>query len=72
MSLITQRRRDLPLDAIGAFCRRWNICFALFGSALRDDFVDPAIVWQTVTRDLPPTRALLDTVLAQERSAQQA
>lgn len=41
MSTIAQQRRDLPLDAIGAFCRRWNICeFALFGSALRDDFND--------------------------------
>jgi predicted nucleotidyltransferase len=29
------------IDAIGTFCRRWNIReFALFGSALRDDFND--------------------------------
>jgi predicted nucleotidyltransferase len=41
MSTIAQRRQDLPLDAISAFCRRWNIReFALFGSALRDDFKD--------------------------------
>ena len=41
MSTMIQRRSDLPLDAIGAFCRRWNIReFALFGSALRDDFTD--------------------------------
>jgi len=41
MSTITERRRVLPLDAIGVFCRRWNIReFALFGSALRDDFTD--------------------------------
>lgn len=35
------------------------------------DTLDPAIVWQTVTQDLPPTRALLAAVFTQERSAQQ-
>lgn len=30
---------NLPLDAIRAFCRRWNVVeFALFGSVLREDF----------------------------------
>jgi predicted nucleotidyltransferase len=30
---------SLPMDAIAAFCRRWNITeLALFGSVLRDDF----------------------------------
>jgi predicted nucleotidyltransferase len=29
----------LPMDAIAAFCARWQITeFALFGSVLRDDF----------------------------------
>jgi len=41
MSTTTQRRQDLPLDAIAAFCARWSVAeFALFGSALRDDFDD--------------------------------
>lgn len=35
------------------------------------DTVDPAIVWQTILHDLPPTRVQLDVVLVQERSAQQ-
>lgn len=35
------------------------------------DTVDPAIVWQTVMQDLPPTRLLLDTVLIQERFGEQ-
>jgi uncharacterized protein len=30
---------ELPMDAIAAFCDRWQIIeFALFGSVLRDDF----------------------------------
>lgn len=30
---------DLPLEKIREFCRKWQITeFALFGSALRDDF----------------------------------
>lgn len=30
---------DIPMDAIAAFCERWQIVeFALFGSVLRDDF----------------------------------
>jgi len=29
----------LPMDAIRAFCQRWNVSeFALFGSVLHDDF----------------------------------
>lgn len=32
-------RIDLPMDAIAAFCRKWEIVeFALFGSVLTDDF----------------------------------
>lgn len=32
-------RIAVPLDAIRAFCQRWNIVrFALFGSVLREDF----------------------------------
>ncbi len=30
---------DMPMDAIAAFCERWQIVeFALFGSVLREDF----------------------------------
>jgi uncharacterized protein len=30
---------EIPMDAIAAFCDRWQIIeFALFGSVLRDDF----------------------------------
>jgi uncharacterized protein len=30
---------DLSMDAIKAFCQKWQIAeFALFGSVLRDDF----------------------------------
>ena len=44
-------RLGLPLDQVGAFCRRWRIeAFALFGSILRDDFnessdVDVLVRW---------------------------
>lgn len=34
-----QAQIDLPMDAIAAFCQRWQISeLALFGSALRPDF----------------------------------
>ncbi len=30
---------DIPVQAVAAFCQRWNIVeFALFGSILREDF----------------------------------
>jgi predicted nucleotidyltransferase len=30
---------NIPIDAIGAFCRKWRIrSFSVFGSILRDDF----------------------------------
>jgi predicted nucleotidyltransferase len=30
---------EAPIDAIAAFCQRWNVAeLSLFGSALRDDF----------------------------------
>lgn len=34
------------------------------------DTVDPAIVWQTITQDLPPTRTLIADVIAAERGQQ--
>ena len=38
---MTKRSIDIPQNQIADFCRRWQISeFALFGSALRDDF-DP-------------------------------
>ena len=39
MSADNNIRIPVPLDAIEAFCQRWQIVeFALFGSVLRDDF----------------------------------
>ena len=39
MSISLSALHHLPLDAIGAFCLRWEVSeFALFGSVLRDDF----------------------------------
>jgi predicted nucleotidyltransferase len=38
---MSKRNIDIPQEQIADFCRRWRISeFALFGSALRDDF-DP-------------------------------
>ena len=38
---MSKRNLDIPEKQIADFCRRWHISeFALFGSALRDDF-DP-------------------------------
>jgi hypothetical protein len=37
--MTTDLRVELPMEAIADFCRRWKIIeFAVFGSALRDDF----------------------------------
>jgi uncharacterized protein with HEPN domain len=35
------------------------------------DTVDSAIVWQTLTIDIPPTRSLIQNAVAQERRASQ-
>jgi uncharacterized protein with HEPN domain len=36
------------------------------------DTVDPAIVWQTITQDLPPTRAQVAAAIAAERQRKSA
>jgi predicted nucleotidyltransferase len=39
MRTMSKRNIDIPQEQIADFCRRWRISeFALFGSALRDDF----------------------------------
>jgi predicted nucleotidyltransferase len=53
----------LPMDAIRAFCQRWNVVeFALFGSVLRDDFRDDSDIDVLVTY-LPGTRLTLNALL---------
>lgn len=43
----------LPMDAIRAYCRKWGIVeFALFGSVLRDDFYNSALIQSAVVREL--------------------
>ena len=55
-----QARIDLPLDAIGAFCQRWQITeLALFGSALRADFRPDSDIDLLVTY-APQARRSLD------------
>lgn len=37
--MVAELRIELPMREIADFCRRWNVReFAVFGSALRDDF----------------------------------
>jgi hypothetical protein len=36
---------ELPMQQIAEFCQRWQVIeFALFGSVLRDDFVQTAML----------------------------
>ena len=48
-----KRALDIPSDKIADYCRRWKITeFAVFGSALRDDFnpksdIDVLVTFQT-------------------------
>src|SRR5689334_7634410 len=73
--MITQRR-DLPIDQIAEFCRRWSIVeFALFGSILRDDFgldsdIDVLVTFSPTTRptlfDLVRMQAELERMLARK------
>ena len=51
----------LPMDALRAFCDRWNIAtVALFGSALRDDFGPESDVDVLVTFAHGDRHSLLD------------
>ena len=58
---------DLPMDAIAAFCRRWQIrALALFGSVLREDFGPESDVDVLVTFDPSARWSLIDAAIMQE------
>jgi predicted nucleotidyltransferase len=50
--VLRQVRIPIPMEAIEAFCRKWEVReFALFGSVLRDDFRPDSDVDVLVTFD---------------------
>ncbi len=52
---------DAPLDEIIAFCKRWQVTeFALFGSALRDDFGPESDIDVLVSFEDEATHTLFD------------
>jgi predicted nucleotidyltransferase len=52
---------SLPMEAIEAFCRKWQIIeFALFGSVLRDDFRPDSDIDVLVTYAPDAERSLAD------------
>jgi len=54
---------EIPQDKIADFCRRWKVTeFALFGSALRDDFQPGSDVDVLVSFAKDATWSLLDWV----------
>lgn len=58
---------NIPKDKIAGFCRRWKITeFALFGSALREDFHTKSDVDVLVTFEKNAPWSLLDIVQMQE------
>ena len=62
---------ELPMEAIAAFCRRWQIReFALFGSVLRDDFSADSDVDVLVTFEPDHPWSLLDHVTMQDELAE--
>ncbi|MCD4686603.1 MAG: nucleotidyltransferase domain-containing protein [Anaerolineae bacterium] len=55
---------DLPMEAIAAFCRKWQLVeFALFGSVLRPDFNPESDIDVLVTYG-PDAAQTLDNLLA--------
>jgi hypothetical protein len=57
----------LPMDAIEAFCQKWQIIeFALFGSVLRDDFRPESDIDVLVTFAPEYQRSLSDAIAMQE------
>jgi uncharacterized protein len=63
----SRARLALPLDAIEAFCRRWNVEeLALFGSVLREDFSPKSDVDVLVTFSPQAGRNLFDFVEMQD------
>ena len=58
---------ELPKDTIADFCRRWKISeFALFGSALRDDFRPDSDIDVLVTFASDAAWSLLDHARMQD------
>lgn len=58
-----QNRLEIPQDKIADYCRRWKITeFALFGSALKDDFSPESDIDVLVTFDKDATWTLFDMV----------
>jgi hypothetical protein len=63
-------RITVPRDELEEFCRRWKIIkFALFGSALREDFGPESDVDVLVTFAPDATWSLLDAVRMEEELA---
>jgi len=62
-----KRALDIPSDKIADYCRRWKITeFAVFGSALRDDFNPKSDIHVLVTFDRDAHWTLFDMVDMQE------
>ena len=58
---------DIPLDTIGAFCKRWQVTeLALFGSVLRDDFGPESDVDVLVEFEEEARHTLFDMVHMEE------
>ncbi len=58
-----QNRLEIPKDKIADYCRRWKITeFALFGSALKDDFSPESDIDVLVTFDKDANWTLFDMV----------
>ncbi len=58
----------LPMDAIEAFCQKWQIIeFALFGSVLRDDFRPDSDIDVLVTYAPDADRSLADYLAMYDR-----
>jgi len=61
---------ELPLAAIGAFCRKWQITrLEVFGSALRDDFRPDSDIDFLATFAPESRRSLFDHVAMEEELA---
>ena len=62
-----QKRLKIPQEKIADYCRRWKITeFALFGSALKDDFGPESDIDVLVTFDKDANWTLFDMVDMQE------
>lgn len=67
MSGVEDIRIALPMEAIEAFCRRWQIVeLAFFGSVLRDDFGPDSDVDILLTFEAGSRRSLDDLMAMQD------